>query len=183
MAAWWPCWISCYRYSSRPTIDADMKPSAMNLVGAVVVTNWNSWPWFIQDGCQGGHFEIGFCNLVCEVQTRKSYRKQWESLHIKQLNYWNSNDEVHALFRSISESNMATWRPCWISCYRYSSRPTIDADTKPSAMNLVGPVVVSNWNSWPWLIQDDCCQGGHFEIGYWNLVCDVQTWNSYKNQW
>ena len=72
MAAWWPCWIFCARYSSRPTIDADMKPSAMNLVGPVGVHSWNSWPWFIQDGCQGGHFEIGFWNCVIDVQNWNS---------------------------------------------------------------------------------------------------------------
>ena len=101
MAAWRPCWISCYRYSSRSTIDADTKPSAMNLVGPVVASNWDLWPWLIQDGCQGGHFEIGFWNLICDVQTWNSYKKQWQSLHFKQSRYWNSNDEGCALFRSI----------------------------------------------------------------------------------
>jgi len=46
--------------------------------------------------------------------------QQWESLYIKQLSYWKKNDEAHSLFRSISESNLAG--PCWIFCYRYSSR-------------------------------------------------------------
>ena len=141
-----------------------MKPSAMNLVGPVVVSNWNSWPWFIQDGCQGGHFEIGFCNLVCDVQTRKSYSKQWESLRIKQLNYCNSNDEVHALFRSIiwiQNGRLAVMLNFLLSLL-------LQTDIRcRHETKWVGSVVVFNWNSWPWLIQDGC-QGSHFEIGFWN---------------
>ena len=57
MAAWLPCWNYCYHYSSRLTID--MKASVMYLDGPVDVSQWNSWPWLIQDGCQVGHFEIG----------------------------------------------------------------------------------------------------------------------------
>jgi len=40
-----------------------MKSSVMHLDAPIVVSKWKSWPWIIKDDCQGGHFEIDFCNL------------------------------------------------------------------------------------------------------------------------